>query len=1318
MEFSSPRENIFPLRRQIKEAAVFLTVIFLLSIVFLFPVRATPTVTVTLNDTTPVAAGNVTFTLDFSENMNQSQNATVQIFNTSIYNITAIGSLGWQSATQWTGWYNFTKGTGDGNYTINVTAAQNASGTVMAQNIANTFLLDTISPNSTASSPAQNSYRNLSLIDITFALTETNINTTNCSITNSTGSIVNSTVNTSTGTVHCYLSVYVNDAYNITLTHYDLAGNQNSTTIENVTLDRINPQVSITTPATNATLTSRTIDVTLTVTESNINLTNCTIKNSTGSILNSTTNTSTGTVHCYMKIYQDTNINITATTYDLAGNQNATTNSNITVEATKPTATLTLNDTSPVAVGNVTFTLDFSEAMNQTINTTVKIKNSSTYNITEIGWTNSTRWTGWYNFTTGTGDGNYTVNITAAKDLVGNTMDQDITNTFILDTTNPAVTINSPASDTNLTSKVITINLTVTEVNLNYTNISIVYTNGTVANSTTNSTTGEYLINLSVSADGTYNITATSYDLVGRSASALNTNITIDSTAPTVTLTLSDPSPTKIGNVTFTLDFSEAMKQTVNATVQLINHTIIYNVTAIGWTNSTRWTGWYNFTTSDAEGNYTVNLTAAKDLEGNTMSQDTSNILIFDRTAPTVTLTLSDPTPTKAGNVTFTLDFSEAMDQTVNATVKVKNTSTYNVTAIGWTNSTRWRGNYVFTTGTGDGNYTVNITAAKDLAGNTMTQNIANTFLLDTASPYEVNLTLNATVVRVNESINVSCAASDVTDTNVTVSDTGANTSLAGVWRVNCTATDDAGNTNTTSVAYVVIGDTYALLGENVTVNSSKTDLIVPQNNNNSAMVVPSNITNATINLGGLIDEVDSVNTATINGSINISANTSEGVIEVTIPANVTINGSSDWTGVINLPEIVAGSSVTVTADSGKTATVSEVVEIGYGNVSIVFSNAVRILIPGEGGKDAGYYRNGTFTKITATCANDSQAAGDALDAGSDCKIDSGSDLVIWTKHFTSFVTYTQTAIPPGSSHRYSSGGSAVSTLFWSETRIVNDTDFVNGYTASLQYKQRFKFKIGSQDHYAGIVNLTSTKAIINISSETQQITLNVGEDAKIDVDGEGYYDLYIKLNSITNNTASITLKSIFEKMTTSPATNPQTQTPQEQPPSGETPPVTTPKTECGTEGIRRCHGNDVEECKNGKWMVMEICSAGCDASKAGCMSLNETQPSPTSGVLGKVLLMIFLLLLLAGALIYIKRPKKDEHSHKLFKEEGHGHTLHIKANALEERMGLLEKGGKNVGPKRITLQDIRQDISSGLHYVADVRLSALAKELDLLEFS
>ncbi|MBN2095303.1 MAG: hypothetical protein JW727_04610, partial [Candidatus Aenigmarchaeota archaeon] len=98
----------------------------------------------------------------------------------------------------------------------------------------------------------------------------------------------------------------------------------------------------------------------------------------------------------------------------------------VTIDLTAPTLTnLALNDTSPLAAGNVTFTLDFSEEMNVSVSPIVKIQNTSEYTITATGWSNSTRWVGWYNFTISTGDGNYTINVTGAEDLAGNLMVPD-----------------------------------------------------------------------------------------------------------------------------------------------------------------------------------------------------------------------------------------------------------------------------------------------------------------------------------------------------------------------------------------------------------------------------------------------------------------------------------------------------------------------------------------------------------------------------------------------------------------------------------------------------------------------------------------------------------------------------------------------------------------------------------------------------------------------------------------------------------------------------------------------------------------------------
>jgi hypothetical protein len=77
----------------------------------------------------------------------------------------------------------------------------------------------------------------------------------------------------------------------------------------------------------------------------------------------------------------------------------------------------------------------------------------------------------------------------------------------------------------------------------------------------------------------------------------------------------------------------------------------------------------------------------------------------------------------------------------------------------------------------------------------------------------------------------------------------------------------------------------------------------------------------------------------------------------------------------------------------------------------------VRILFSNQSGKKVGYQRSGeSFTEITTVCQDDSQSIGDALSTDGDCKINVSSDLVVWTKHFTKFATYTQVSSSSGSS--------------------------------------------------------------------------------------------------------------------------------------------------------------------------------------------------------------------------------------------------------------------------------------------------------------
>ena len=98
--------------------------------------------------------------------------------------------------------------------------------------------------------------------------------------------------------------------------------------------------------------------------------------------------------------------------------------------------------------------------------------------------------------------------------------------------------------------------------------------------------------------------------------------------------------------------------------------------------------------------------------------------------------------------------------------------------------------------------------------------------------------------------------------------------------------------------------------------------------------------------------------------------------------------------------------TVTIPNTSSEVRTTNTAIEVGFDGARLSFDNAVRILIPGQAGNRAGYIRTGIeFTEIINICAADTQIAGDAV--SSECKINVGSDLVIWTKHFTKFAAFT-----------------------------------------------------------------------------------------------------------------------------------------------------------------------------------------------------------------------------------------------------------------------------------------------------------------------
>ncbi|MCL6635151.1 MAG: DUF4430 domain-containing protein, partial [Peptococcaceae bacterium] len=214
---------------------------------------------------------------------------------------------------------------------------------------------------------------------------------------------------------------------------------------------------------------------------------------------------------------------------------------------------------------------------------------------------------------------------------------------------------------------------------------------------------------------------------------------------------------------------------------------------------------------------------------------------------------------------------------------------------------------------------------------------------------------------------------------------------------------------------------------QQVTVSAEQPDLTLDRASPPATVVVPPDVTDARISLVPLLSEADGAKTAVLPAGLTVQANTSAGQIKVEIPAGTAVSAPPAWTGALNVPAVRPNSSVTVTPDPGKTATVHAVVEVGFDDVPITFDRAVRMVFPGQAGKEVGYYRGGAFTRITTVMTSDTQEAGDALPAGGEGRIDAGQDLIVWTKHFTRFVIYTQTASGGGGSGGGGGGGGSSS---------------------------------------------------------------------------------------------------------------------------------------------------------------------------------------------------------------------------------------------------------------------------------------------------
>ena len=321
---------------------------------------------------------------------------------------------------------------------------------------------------------------------------------------------------------------------------------------------------------------------------------------------------------------------------------------------------------------------------------------------------------------------------------------------------------------------------------------------------------------------------------------------------------------------------------------------------------------------------------------------------------------------------------------------------------------------YIWTVpGGNDGNVNVFISAV-DLAGSPNEPATGRTsYTINNTLP-TITLTGSSTISlqQYTSYTDAGATANDNIDGDLTgeiVTTGNVDTQTPGTYILRYNVSDAAGN-QATEVTRTV---TVTALDVKTFTDLDKTLVVTGTDSNGTLVNIPAGMTGSTLDLSAILVLGVSTNSATLPNNIVANLTTGTGTVQIMIPAGTTITGSASWNGILNFPEVVT--NPVFTPATGETASATGTIEVGLVDTALTFDTAVRIFISGQAGQNIGYIRDGVFTVINNCSAGftDDQISGNGLIAGGDCKLDSGSDLIIWTKHFTQFVTYSQTPTKP-----------------------------------------------------------------------------------------------------------------------------------------------------------------------------------------------------------------------------------------------------------------------------------------------------------------
>jgi len=386
----------------------------------------------------------------------------------------------------------------------------------------------------------------------------------------------------------------------------------------------------------------------------------------------------------------------------------------------------------------------------------------------------------------------------------------------------------------------------------------------------------------------------------------------------------------------------------------------------------------------------------------------------------------------------------------------------------------------------------------------------------------------------------------DTSETD-TLNDSFANTSTVISWSnttaylINGTTTNyfwfnatavSLGNFNITVMTLNVTGPSYYNISliVNDTANPTVTAINVPAANANvsgifninatvtdnvAVQAVSFNITNIT---NDQVNYTDAVNEANDWNYTFDTAQLTDGTFNITVVANDTTgNANSSEVVTITVDNIVP--NVTLSAPTNNTS--GETAEYNF-TFNITDTNYVSTCSLAFAGT---IFHVITDTIVTSTLNgmfNDSLTAGAGSIWSVNCTDAAGN--VGTSEYRTLGVVTNATTTPASSGGGGGGGGSGLTLLPTAETLAV-------GYTVAVRASWDVEFDDNDGgEHVLTINSVSGSSVTITIaSSHAQTFVLSIGETIKADADGNGNYDLLVRLESINQGRAKFFFQTINE---------------------------------------------------------------------------------------------------------------------------------------------------------------------------------------------